>query len=96
MINKHIEQKVIMYNKLFSCSDGTCVSISVLCDFHVDCIDGEDEDCGKLSPLSPFCLLKLFQFKKIIHQIYVRPNIIFRCIGTRPGLHTILTKANKL
>ena len=34
-------------HQLFSCSDGKCVVISVLCDFHVDCIDGEDEDCGK-------------------------------------------------
>ena len=26
------------------------MSISVLCDYHVDCLDGDDEDCGKLFP----------------------------------------------
>ena len=32
----------------FSCSDGECVDISVLCDYHVDCQGGEDENCGEL------------------------------------------------
>ena len=32
----------------FKCSDGTCVSMSVFCDFKQDCLDNSDEsDCGK-------------------------------------------------
>ena len=27
------------------CSDGQCISVSLLCDYYPDCIHGEDEDC---------------------------------------------------
>ena len=29
----------------YRCSDGNCISVSLLCDFHLDCLHGEDEEC---------------------------------------------------
>ena len=34
-----------------------CVHISVLCDYHIDCNRGEDEDCCK--PFSPLSMERL-------------------------------------
>ena len=30
----------------YTCSDGSCIQISQVCDFIVDCAHGEDEYCG--------------------------------------------------
>ena len=30
------------------CADGRCISVSLLCDYHDDCVKGEDENCCKL------------------------------------------------
>ena len=36
----------------FQCSDGSCISLSLLCNFQIDCKDGEDEiTCGNYSSM---------------------------------------------
>ena len=43
-------------NNDFSCRDGACVDVSVLCDFYADCSDGDDEDCGEVFLVYFICL----------------------------------------
>ena len=38
----------LAHHFIFSCNNGKCLDISLLCDFHYDCQGGEDEACGIL------------------------------------------------
>ena len=57
---------------IFRCSDGTCIDLSLRCDFYPDCVDGEDEDCGKvylhLATMISCGMLKEKLVEKLLHS----------------------------